>query len=138
MEKLDKLGTGNVPIPPKYTKPVVAGELNEVIDKVNELVDDLTQFKDVTSTAYTLILTDQNKYIKADNADAITITVPTYADVAIPIGAGITIEQTGVGTVTVAGDTGVTINGNLSTGGQYMIVVLIKTAINTWTCIGGV
>lgn len=137
MEKLDKLGTGNVPIPPKYTKPVVAGELNKVIGKVNELVDDLTEFKDISSTTYTLILTDQNKYIKADNADAITITVPAYADVAIPVGAGITIEQTGAGTVTVTGDTGVTVNGNLSTGGQYMIVVLVKTAINTWTCIGG-
>lgn len=137
MEKLDKLGTGNVPIPPKYTKPVVAGELNKVIGKVNELVDDLTEFKDISSTTYTLILTDQNKYIKADNADAVTITVPAYVDVAIPVGAGITIEQAGAGTVTVTGDTGVTINGNLSTGGQYMIVVLVKTAINTWTCIGG-
>ena len=137
MEKLDKLGTGNVPIPPKYTKPVVAGELNKVIGKVNELVDDLTEFKDISSTTYTLILTDQNKYIKADNADAVTITVPAYVDVAIPVGAGITIEQAGAGTVTVTGNTGVTINGNLSTGGQYMIVVLVKTAINTWTCIGG-
>lgn len=138
MIKLDRLGISNVPPSLKDTKPVLAGDLNRVIDKVNELVDDLTEFKDVTSTAYTIILTDQNKYIKVDSADAVTITVPTYADVAIPIGACITIEQTGAGTITVAGDTGVTVNGNLSTGGQYMIVVLIKTAINTWTCIGGV
>lgn len=138
MEKLNKMGVGNVPASPKQTKPVVAEDYNKVVDKVNEIVDDLTEFKDVTSTAYTLILTDQNKYIKADNADAITITVPTYGDVAIPIGVGVTIEQTGAGTVTVAGDTGVEINGNLSTGGQYTIVVLVKTSTNTWTCIGGV
>lgn len=52
MEKLDKLGTGNVPIPPKYTKPVLAGELNRVIEKINEVVDEVESLSEPTTPTY--------------------------------------------------------------------------------------
>jgi len=138
MNKLDKIGTGNVPPSPKQTKPIVAEDLNKVIDKANELIDDLVEFNSQTGTAYTLTLSDANKYIKLDNANAITLTIPLDSTVAFPIGTVVTAEQTGAGTITVSLQTGdVTINGNVLSASQFSILVLIKTATNTWTCIGG-
>lgn len=84
-----------------------------------------------------MLLTDVNKYIQLDNANPITLTVPPFIDVAIPTGASLTIEQTGAGAFTVTAGSGVTLHGNVLSNGQYTIIVLVKTSINTWTCIGG-
>jgi len=137
MNKLDKIGTGNVPPSPKQTKPIVAEDLNKVIDKANELIDDLVEFNSQTGTAYTLTLSDANKYIKLDNANAITLTIPLDSTVAFPIGTVVTVEQTGAGAVTATAEVGVTINGNVLSASQFSILVLIKTATNAWTCVGG-
>jgi len=137
MNKLDKIGVGNAPPSPKQTKPVLAEELNKVINKTNELVDDLVEFNPQTGTAYTLVLSDTNKYIQLENADAITVTVPPNSSAEFPIGTVVTLEQTGAGAITVSAGSGVTVNGNVLSVGQYCILVLVKSAINTWTCIGG-
>jgi len=134
MNKLDKIGVGNKPSSPKQTKPVVAEDYNKVVDKISEVIDDFVEFNNVTTTTYTLVLSDLNKYIKVSNADPITVTVPALFEV----GSVIALEQTGVGVITVAGDTDVTVNGNLSSGGQYTILTLVKTSPTSWTCIGGV
>ena len=137
MDKLDKIGTGNVPPLPKQTKQIVAEDLNKVIAKTNELVDDLVEFNSQTGTAYTLALTDANKYIQLDNANPITLTVPLNSTVAFSIGTVVTVEQTGAGAVTATAEVGVTINGNVLSASQFSILVLIKTATNAWTCVGG-
>ena len=70
-----------------------------------------------TGTTYTLVLTDNSKLITLSNAGAITLTIPTNATVAFPIGCQIDLVQLGAGAVTVAGVSGVTINskgGNLT------------------------
>jgi hypothetical protein len=90
-----------------------------------------------TGTTYTLILGDASDLVTLNNASAITITVPTNASVAFTTGAQVNIQQIGAGQVTVAGDTGVTVNGTgtkLRT--QWSAATLLKTAINTWTLIG--
>ena len=138
MDKLDKIGAGNAPIQPQNTKVVFASDYNKVVEKINEIIDNNTEFNYQPVTSYTLKLSDINKYIQLDNADAITLTVPTFANAAIPIGTSLTLEQTGVGVITVTGDSGVTLHGNVLSGGQYTIIVLVKTSFNTWTCIGGV
>lgn len=134
MNKLDRKGVGNNPPSPKQTKPVVAEDYNKIVDKISEVIDDLVEFSGVTTTTYTLLLSDLNKYIKVSNANPITVTVPALFEV----GSVIALEQTGAGVITVAGDTDVTINGNLSSGGQYTVLTLVKTSSTTWTCIGGV
>lgn len=134
MNKLDKKGIGNSPPLPKQTKPVVAEDYNKLVDKISEVIDDLVEFNDVTTTTYTLVLSDLNKYIKVSNANPITVTVPALFEV----GSVIALEQTDAGVITVAGDTDVTVNGNLSSGGQYTVLTLVKTSSTTWTCIGGV
>jgi hypothetical protein len=90
-----------------------------------------------TGTTYTPVLTDNGKLVTLSNASAITLTVPTNASVAYATGSQINIQAIGAGQVTVAGDTGVTVNGTgtkLRT--QWSAGTLVKTATNTWTLIG--
>lgn len=97
-----------------------------------------------TGTTYTLVLTDLGKLVTLSNAAAITLTVPTNASVAFPVGTVIALQQMGAGAVTVVGDTGVTINGTTPgsetlTAGQYTTTAsLTKHATDTWTLTGAV
>jgi hypothetical protein len=90
-----------------------------------------------TGTTYTPVLADNGKLVTLSNASAITLTVPTNASVAYATGAQINIQQIDAGQVTIAGDTGVTVNGTgtkLRT--QWSAATLVKTATDSWTLIG--
>ena len=90
-----------------------------------------------TNTTYTLVLADRDKLVTLSNASAITLTVPTNASVAFATGTQVNIQQIGAGQVTVAGDTGVTVNGTgTKTRAQWSAATLLKTATDTWTLIG--
>jgi len=90
-----------------------------------------------TGTTYTLVLTDRDKLVTLSNASGITLTVPTNASVAYATGTVVNIQQIGAGQVTVAGDTGVTVNGTgTKTRAQWSAASLVKTATDTWTLIG--
>ena len=87
-----------------------------------------------TGTTYTLVLSDI--IVEMNNASANTLTIPTNASVAFPIGVTITVLQYGAGATTVTGDTGVTVNG-VSAGGiaaaaQYESFTLYKRATDEW------
>jgi len=90
-----------------------------------------------TGTSYTLLLTDKDKLVELSNAAAITLTIPTNAVAAFPIGTQILILQTNTGQVTVGGS-GVTINGTpgLKLRAQWSSATLIKRGTNTWVAIG--
>jgi hypothetical protein len=93
-----------------------------------------------TDVTHTLVLSDNGKLLRMNNVLDIEITVPTNGDVAFPIGAVLSIEQQGLGQVSVVGDTGVVINyynGNKSAG-QYAGLQIYKVGTDTWTLIGGV
>ena len=60
-----------------------------------------------TGTTYTLVLTDADNVVTANNASAITVTVPPAVFAA---GDRITVIQKGAGQVTFAQGSGVTIN----------------------------
>jgi len=92
-----------------------------------------------TGTTYTLVLTDSSKLITLTNDAAITLTIPTNATVAFPIGTQIDLVQNGDGAVTFVGDTGVTINskgGNKTIADKFVGVSLIKTDTDTWLLVG--
>jgi len=92
-----------------------------------------------TGTTYTPVLADNGKLVTLSNASAITLTVPTNASVAYATGAQINIQAIGAGQVTVAGDTGVTVNGTgtkLRT--QWSAATIVKVATDTWTLIGDI
>lgn len=117
------------------------GALQQSGVAVSSLYAPITQAIDAqTGTTYTLILTDQNSLVTMSNSSANTLTVPANASVAFPIGAQVTVEQTGTGITTIAAAGGVTINGAagvLTLGGRYAFATLTKTATNTWSTAGG-
>lgn len=92
-----------------------------------------------TGTTYTLLLTDVSRTVEMNNASANTLTVPTNATAAFPIGTRIRIIQTGAGKTTIAAAGGVTINstaGNLSIAAQWSEATLFKRATDTWVLTG--
>lgn len=95
-----------------------------------------------TGTTYTLVLSDASKLVTLSNGGAITLTVPTNASVAYPVGTVIALAQLDAGLVTVEGDTGVTINGvtpgDEDLAGQWATAALTKLATDTWLLSGGI
>ena len=96
-----------------------------------------------SGTTYTFALADGsgaggNPLVTFGNASATTVTVPTNASVAFPVGTQIDCIQQGAGSVTFSPAGGVTLNSNggLIIGAQYVGVSLIQTAANTWTIVG--
>lgn len=94
------------------------------------------------SASYTLTLDDRRTFIMFTGSANVTVTVPANAEVAFALGARITIERNGLGTVTIAGSaySGVTINskGTLTVGIRYGVVQLVKTGTDTWVLFGDV
>jgi hypothetical protein len=88
---------------------------------------------DQVGTTYTLVLADKGSLVRLDNAAAITLTVPTNASVAFPIGTQVLLRQVGAGSVTIAGG-GVTFAtpDDLVLGSAGESAILIKTATDTW------
>lgn len=98
-----------------------------------------------TGTTYTLALGDAGGYSQLNNASAITVTIPTNASVAFPVGTVIALEQTGAGAMTVAAAGGVTLNyyspssaGSCVSAGKSAVIQLVKTGTNAWTASGGI
>ena len=99
---------------------------------------------DQTGTSYTPVLTDQYQVlITRSNAGASTLTIPTNASVAFPVGTVITVLNKGAGAVTISGAGGVTV---LSAGAtsaspvlnQYKSCALIQTSANNWYVVGAI
>lgn len=94
----------------------------------------------ISSSNYTIQLSDLGKLVEVNNATACTLTVPTNASVAFSVGDRIDILQIGVGQVTLTPVSGtVTINGydgGLLLNGQWAAATLIKRATNSWVAVG--
>jgi hypothetical protein len=99
---------------------------------------------DQTGTSYTPVLTDQYQVlVTRSNASASTLTIPTNASVAFPVGTVITVLNKGAGLVTISGAVGVTV---LSAGAvlasptlaQYKSAALIQTSANNWHVVGSI
>ncbi len=89
--------------------------------------------------SYTLsALTERDNFIEVNKATATTITIPTNATVAYPVGTSIDILQTGAGQVTIAGASGVTVNATpgLKLRTQWSSATLFKRATDTWVVMG--
>jgi hypothetical protein len=95
---------------------------------------------DEKSASYTLVLTDKNKFIKMSvTSTANTVTVPTNASVAFPIGSQIHIIQYGSGKTQVIPVSGTVIlyatPGNFLRA-QYSSATLLKCDTNIWMLMG--
>lgn len=102
-----------------------------------DIAPSIVQFNSQSSN-YTLQLSDKDKMVEVNSSSATTITIPTNASVAFPIGSTITIMQAGTGQITISGATGVTVNYTPSniTRTRYSSATVIKRSENTWYLMG--
>ena len=95
-----------------------------------------------TGTPYTLALADRGQTVTMDNASANTVTIPTNASVAFAVGSVVTVIQKGAGVTTIAGATGVTVNGVSAGSGdmsaQWQGVAVMKIATDEWIVSGAI
>lgn len=137
------------------TKALLEARLTDVANLAEADGDDYTgahDFSDATvnwkittdADNYTLVLDDA--VVRMTSGSANTLTVPTNAAVAFPTGSVIMVWSEGAGTTTIAGDTGVTLQGNggsVSAGScdiqtQYGAATLVKVATDTWNVAGDI
>lgn len=90
------------------------------------------------TASYTLVLADDGKLVEMGVGSANTLTIPTNASVAFPIGTTVVVLQTGAGQTTIAGAGGVTINGTpgLKLRTQWSSATLIKRGTDAWIAMG--
>jgi hypothetical protein len=94
----------------------------------------------ISKTAnYTLsAASERDSLIEVDSTDPVTITIPTNSAVAYPVGTTLDILGINTGLITIAGDTGVTVNATpgLKLRTQWSSATLFKRAENSWVVYG--
>lgn len=91
------------------------------------------------TSSYTLALSDANKVVEMNVANANTVTVPSNASVAFPIGTLIGIDQIGAGQTTIVPGSGVVIrsvDSLVKLRKRYSSVSLRKRATDEWILVG--
>lgn len=91
------------------------------------------------TTSFVLSLADAGRTIDSEASTSLTVTIPTNATVAFPIGTQISFIQTGAGQVVFLPGSGVTLfskNNNKRIAARYSSATLIYKALNTWVLIG--
>ena len=95
-----------------------------------------------TTTARTLSLTDAGTFISAENVGGTEVTIPINETVAFTQGTEIDFIQKTEGALAIAGDTGVTLNGELASAGTVTVtaqwggVTIKKIAEDEWIAVG--
>lgn len=111
---------------------------SEYVNKTVDTLASLMKFNQQTDTTYSLVLSDKDKLVEFLNAAPVIVTVPSDATADFPVGSQISLLQTGVGQVTIAPGSGVTVNStpglNLRT--QWSSATLVKRAANLWLLSG--
>ena len=99
-----------------------------------------------TGTTYTAVLNDNGQVITMNNASANTLSIPTNASVAYPVGTQINVLQIGAGQTTIQAVTSGTTS-ILSTAAtaaapkiraRYGMATCIKAATDTWYVVGDI
>lgn len=86
------------------------------------------------TAATTLTAADAMKYIPVNSASAVNITINPNV---FAQNDQLVIEQTGAGVVTLIAGSGMTLNGNLNSMGQYYILTVFFKSATVATVIGG-
>jgi len=94
-------------------------------------------------TAYTLSVNETGKAIELTSSDPVTITIPADSSYSFEIGQTFLLIQKGSGTVSITGDSGVTLNGlsvsdPVDISGQYGVATLIKLSSDYWVIYGDI
>lgn len=132
----------------KLSSIAAGGVLNPSIDLLVGVRSGATDYQitptgatvTVSGTTKTLALSDGWTIQDCTNASAQTITIPTNASVAYPIGTVIQFEQNGAGVLTITATGGVTLNGVIAgsavSSGQYSSFYIRLVSADVWYCEG--
>lgn len=94
----------------------------------------------ISKTAdYTLsAASERDSLIEVDSTSPVTITIPTNSAVPFPVGTTLDVLGINTGLITIAGDTGVTVNATpgLKLRTQWSSATLFKRAENSWVVYG--
>lgn len=116
--------------------------LSSTVTALSTHVDQVAAEASIFTTqtnSFTLALTHKGQVVPVSSASAVTVTIPTNASVAFPVGSWIEVDRMGTGTVTLAAAGGVTIRNAAAAFTlrvQYSTVMLRKIATNEWIVIG--
>lgn len=124
---------------PTITTPTIAGDT--INAAIQHLAEDTT-----TAAGYTLVLTDDCKVVTVNTAGANTLSIPTNASVAFPVGTQIIVINKGAGLWTIqasnSGTTTVVSNGATAAApimrAQYSAATLWKDATDHWYVFGDI
>ena len=92
----------------------------------------------VFSANVTLSLADREHVVAIDSGSNLTVTVPTNASVEFPLGTVVNVYRAGSGSVSIVGQSGVTIRNAGSIPDQFGEVSLRKRATDEWVLVGEV
>jgi hypothetical protein len=104
-------------------------------------LDRKAMFIRVPTANYTLQLGDESGFIRLNLSSSGTLTIPTNASVAFPIGTKVTVTQMGTGQITFTPSGGVTMNspdGANRSRVRYSAATLIKVGTDEWTLMGDI
>jgi hypothetical protein len=104
-------------------------------DIIHDVINTVTLPTTTKTASYTFVLSDYETMVEYSSASAGTFTVPLNSSVAFPVGTVIRVSQMGTGALTVAGASGVTVVGTLTTSAQYVELVLRQRAANSWVVV---
>jgi hypothetical protein len=136
---------GSTVIPSATTVTTIAG-LTLTSPTINDPKLNLTLNAN-TATTYTFVLADNGKLVTSNNASAQTLSIPTNASVAFPIGTQINVAWiTGAGQPTInavtSGTTTILSTGAISTAPKLRVVnsaaTCIKIATDIWLVTGDI
>lgn len=89
-----------------------------------------------TTTAYVPDSDDVFKWVRLNNASAITVTINAASSQGWNTNDVLYFYQLGAGAVTVAAGAGVTLNGVLTTTAQYQGIACINVGNDVWDVVG--
>ena len=119
--------------------PKTGGEMTGAITG-NVAITGFRPYLRETTTERTLALTDAGTFISAENVGGTEVTIPTNASVAFTQGTEIDFIQKTAGALSIAGDTGVTLNGavagSVEVTAQWGGVTIKLIADDEWIAVG--
>ena len=121
------------------TTPNASGENTKITAQA--LAQDLSSMLPATTqsaTTYTIDADDEGTVVFLSNAAAVTVTIPTNASTALPIGYRVTLVSTGAGGVSLT-TTSLTLAGSSPSTGcaQNEGLFCEKYATDSWVILGG-
>lgn len=92
-------------------------------------------YNNQTGTSYTFVLADTGKVVTANNASAVTFTIPPQSSVTWTANTSLRVTNLGAGALSIAGGAGVTVTNSSATVAQYSSATVVRTGSDAWTVV---